>query len=332
MKAICTAYVALYLCTLPRAEAQSPAERFSMSRTLREAVLTSGFGDAVSAEGARDLDRPLTSSSFTAASDSFVAGYYFVDELSRGQALGPLHVSWFHRQDRLWVHAPKIDDYTIIGSVLGIQITDRYILVDLHGSPSAGQGLVLERPRLQVAATVSGYGLHMLTDGSLRYFGSMVHFAPNHQERLMIFDPSARKETEIFPGLRESGIAMDYRRAIKEVYARLPESKKDEYRLSTYGAVDDFDRALWTVKESDDGARLAFVVSYDCDRFKYDVPHPSVQTIVRCDRQAVGAWSCNERELRQTGIDVGVPLTRDPNGRYEKATLDALVQAVLDRP
>src|SRR3972149_3176645 len=72
------------------AEARSAA-------TIRAALLSVGFDQAVSASGARHLDADLTSWGFASTADSFVAAYYLVSEL-RDQLLGPLYISVYRTQ------------------------------------------------------------------------------------------------------------------------------------------------------------------------------------------------------------------------------------------
>jgi hypothetical protein len=97
--------VGLCVAMAPSPGAQTPLVRLAMSQTLREALTTSGFDDAIVSADGPDLNRTLTSSAFGRTTDAFVAAYYFRDELD-GEALGPLHVSRFERPARRWTHAP----------------------------------------------------------------------------------------------------------------------------------------------------------------------------------------------------------------------------------
>src|SRR5712671_2193871 len=94
-------FLAAVLSLSPSALAQPPAVRLAMSGSLRETLERSGFEDAIRTNNGPDLDRKLTSSAFGTSPDTFVAGYYFEDELD-GQGLGPLHVSLFDRSRREW--------------------------------------------------------------------------------------------------------------------------------------------------------------------------------------------------------------------------------------
>lgn len=318
----------LCLLALWSVGAEAQPQVSATPQTLREALAKSGFAEAVLASGARDLDRPLTSWEFSAAGDTFAAAYYFADELSEGNGLGPLHVSRVDRTCRCWTHAPTFDGDTS-GSVLRFQITPHHILVELHRSPSAGLGIVLEPTTLGTIARLSGFRLQELSDGSILFSGNMVHFAPTHQQRLLALSLGSRAATEIFPGRQESVVAANYRLAVQTAYAGLPKAKQDELEGSVYGPIDDFDRSLGEITVGEVATRIAFVASYESDRLGEDVPHPALQTVVQCDHQAREKWSCDERELQEAGRAVGVSLARDRDGRFRKEGVDLLLQAVL---
>ena len=307
---------------------QPPLVRLAMSQTLREALTRSGFEDAIVSAGGPDLSRTLTSSAFDRTADAFVAAYCFRDELD-GQALGPLHVSRFERPGRRCTHAPaSANDER--GSVLAVQITGSYVLVQMHASPSAGHALLFNSADLGVVASVYGFGVHMMGSGSIRFIGSMVHSAPTHQEKVFILDPRTKRTVELFPGPQVSATADDYRRAIRKAYAQLPGTMRRSYESSDDGPINDFDRSLTAISEREDGARVAFIAVYECGRCGDAFVSPVLRTAVRCDRRA-GAWSCDERELERASKDLGTPLRRDSDGRYSAQTLDAIVDAMLRR-
>ncbi len=117
----------------PRAIDQSVRmQTLRESHTLRAVLQRTGFSDAIAVEAARpDLDRPITSWEFATSADSFVAAYYFIDELSGGGGLGPLHISRFDAPAHRWIQTPDPGE-GVGGSVLGIELAGPYVLVDLH--------------------------------------------------------------------------------------------------------------------------------------------------------------------------------------------------------
>jgi len=296
-----------------------------MSGSLRETLERSGFEDAIRTNNGPDLDRKLTSSAFGTSPDTFVAGYYFEDELD-GQGLGPLHVSLFDRSRREWAHKHNVETELKelarfgIGSVNGIVVSAQTVLLDTHLSPSAGLTIVMSRS-LRVLSALYGYGARITKEGAVWYFGDMVHFADIHQETLKSFDLGTSAEVEIFPGARLSSIAEAYRRQIKEIYAKIQDNQH----------LDDFDRSIDSVIERN-SMRFAFVVGYRSDYLDGSkVAHPTLSTIARCDRQSGGAWSCSERELEQFAREVGTTVSKNSYGGYDERMLKTLVEAALVR-
>ncbi len=318
-------FLAILLALAPVAAAQPPEVRLRMSGSLREALDRSGFDDGIRTNDGPDLDRRLTSSAFGTSSDTFVAGYYFQDELD-GQGLGPLHVSLFDRSRRTWVHKANISaDVERLGlmaggSVLGVIVTPKTLLLDTHFSPSAGFTIVLDRS-LNVVTSLRGYRPRVTGDGSIWYLGDMVHFADSHQETLRLFDLGRKEEVEVFPGATLSPLAAAYQRKIRTIYAKLPANQRDP----------SFDRDIQEVAERDSSA-FAFIVGYRSDYLDGShVDHPRLTTIARCDRRSRGRWSCTEQEIRAFARGIQFSLTPDADGRYTSRDLDALAQAALKR-
>jgi hypothetical protein len=317
--------LAAILSITPSVFAQPPAVRLDMSETLREALERSGFEDGIRTNNAPDLERKLTSSAFGTSTDTFVAGYYFQDELVEGH-LGPLHVSLFDRSRREWIYKQNVTaDVEKLGlmaggSVLGIVVNPKIILLDTHFSPSAGFTVVLDRS-LNVVTSLGGYGTRVTNEGSIWYFGDMVHFADTHQETLKVFDLERRTEVEVFPGPKLSPLAEAYRRQITAAYARLPKNQHEA----------DFDRSIGSVIERS-STRFAFIVGYSSDYLGGSgVDHPTLTTVAQCDRKPAGPWSCSEREFDQFAREIGADVSRDTRGSYDKRILESVLRAALDR-
>lgn len=299
------------------------SEQGQVPGTLRAALLHHGFAAAIGAPEMRKVDAPLTSSEFGVSGGTFAAAYYLREEVL-GQGLGRLHVSVFDRASGRWRHAAGRQQ---IGSVRGVSVGERYILIEGHANPSAGVGLLLNRTNLRTVARLSGYDLRLLSTGSILYHANMVHFAPVHQERLVVFEPRTRSEAEIFPGKAESVIAASYRRSILTAYEKLSASQKGAFEQSAYGPVDDFDRNISHLAERPGGDRLAFVASYESARMEKRIPR--AQTLVQCDRTSALVWSCNERDLDEAARAYAFDLRRQPNGWFESADIDPLIKKAL---
>jgi len=293
--------------------------------TLRAMLTRAGFGDGATGVGAPDLERALTSSESGTSATSFVAAYYFADE-SPNQVLGPLHVSRFDRLTRRWIHAMPFDS-DIGGSVLGVAVSARYVILDLHWNPSAGQGVVLDSSTLALVGTFQGFGERELPDGVIVHSGNAVHFAPTHKYRLFAFEPRSKRSTEIFPGRRESTIAAEYRRNVRAAYAQLPQDSREQFERSVYGAVDDFDRDFESVTEGANGKAIAFIVSYSCTRLDN---LPPTLTVVRCQHQSE-TWTCSESSVEQASRTTRVTVWRGGNGLYDKGVVERMLRVLVER-
>ncbi len=275
--------------------------------TLRSKLLQLGLEEAITVDGAPPLDRPLTSAEASADGDVFVVGYYFVDELQRGDLLGPLHVSAYDKRLRRWTHAPRLDD-DVRGSVLSLKRTPHYVALYLRRNPSAGDQLLLDSSTLRLVARVEGRMLDELPDGSVLFTPNEIHFAPTHQARLLTYEPVSRKRAEVFPGGHESRLAAGFRERVKRAFAQLPPQQRDEMAHSAYGPVDDFDRDLGPLARSSQGTRVTFGLLYDSR-----LQDPRLWTVVSCDQQLrTTRWQCVERELDQVARANGLQVP-DPN-------------------
>lgn len=292
--------------------------------TIRAQLVEAGFSEAVAVAAAPALDEPVTSSAFAASNGMFVAAYYLQKEVE-GQALGPLHVSAFDKNTGRWIHAGGLNAR---GSVLKVDVIGPFVLIALHSSPSAGTGLVLDATTLDVVGSLKGFNLRAIAHGEILFWANMVHFAPTHQERLMLYTPQTRLESELFPGLTPSTIASSYRQLIRSTYAALPASAKQEFETSAYGAVDDFDRTISHVIESADQRRIAFYIGYSSTRLAGKLP--PIAAIGRCQRQQSHTWTCDETEFDAVARSAGIDLSRRPGVEPDTAQIEQVVRRIAE--
>jgi hypothetical protein len=159
-----------------------------IKHSLRLSLQDAGFSEAIRASNPPDLDREVTSSQSGTSEYEFVAAYYFVDELN-GVSLGPLHVSRFDNRTRRWTHSLTFSDDDARGSAQFVAIGDRFIIIRLHWTPSAGGEVVLDHDTLKFETLVRGFALS--TGGSRIIFeANTVHFAPTHQAVLKEVEPA----------------------------------------------------------------------------------------------------------------------------------------------
>lgn len=312
------------------------AQPLDFSSTIREALTRSGFARAAEAADAPAIDEVLTSSDFGVAANAFAAGYYFRSELS-GDLLGPFHLSVFDARTGRWTHARPPD---APGSIFGVYVTDRSIVVQGHDTPSSGPLLVFDRTTLTRATAAQGCCVQVLPSGTIAFIGHMTHFAATHQYRLFVIDAVSRTETLVFPRQGESRAASGFRRAVQAAYRRLPAETKAEYDRS-YGPVDDFDRTIRPIVESRDGKRLAFVSSYWSNRLQNEGSNLTLQTVVRCERGRA-SWRCDERTLENMLKTLrvappGPPVDGDgnrpgPPDGLDDGMFEPLLRQVVERP
>ncbi len=290
--------------------------------TIRAALLQHGFAAAIDASGPPLLDEVVDGSEFISNDDTFVAAYHFERDL---KALDySLRVSAYHSKTRAWLHASALPHS---GGVLGARIAGPYLIVPTRISPSANLEHILDAATLRVLGSLFGFDTQLLPDGTILFSGGMRHFAPTHQERLLIFDPRTSRETELFPGKNESPIASGYRRLVRQSYGRLPADVKAKHERSADGPIDDFDRQFTRITVRPDGRRIAFVTFYGSNRLRGAIA--SETTIVRCDHRADRTWSCEERAPADIARTLGIDLKPNADGKYEDVQVDTLLRTIL---
>lgn len=84
------------------------------------------------------------------------------------------------------------------GSPLEIDLTKHYLLISFHDSPSAETVLVADKD-LTYRRTLYGFGFHEIAPDQVVYVENMVHFAPQHQERLAWADLIRGTVSELYP-------------------------------------------------------------------------------------------------------------------------------------
>ena len=84
------------------------------------------------------------------------------------------------------------------GSPLEIDFTEHYLLVSFHDNPSASTVMVASQD-LGYCKTLYGFDFHEVTPDLVVYIESMVHFAPQHPERLAWADLRSGAKGELYP-------------------------------------------------------------------------------------------------------------------------------------
>jgi len=292
--------------------------------TLRTFLVKYGFDDALAAASAPDVDRPLAGWGVSILADAFVAAYYYKDPAAP-QPPPALHVSRFERKGARWVHTDINDQRG--GGIDSVTSGDQYVVVSVHINPSTSEGLVLDARSLSRVASVLGYDFKALDDGSILFFGGMTHFAPIHKQTLRLF--AMATEVELFPGPQPSPVARAYRESFVKAAAALSAAQRQALAQRN-APPDDFDVSVSHLELREDHKRLAFAASYDSDTL-HDLPHPTMTTVVRCDRGAPSKWTCREQRLEDHAKSVGLTVSRRADGGYDDEALTAVVAATLKR-
>lgn len=84
------------------------------------------------------------------------------------------------------------------GSPLAIDFTRDYLLISFHDTPSASTVLVTDG-QLRLIGVLYGFDFHEVGPDQVVYIENMVHFAPQHPERLRFADLRTGKTEELYP-------------------------------------------------------------------------------------------------------------------------------------
>jgi hypothetical protein len=84
------------------------------------------------------------------------------------------------------------------GSPLEIDFTKHYLLVSFHDNPSAETVMVAGKD-LSYKTTLYGFDFHEITPDLVVYVEDLIHFAPQHPERLAWADLRSGREGELYP-------------------------------------------------------------------------------------------------------------------------------------
>jgi len=294
----------------------------SAQETLRSVLPA----EAIQSVKKADLDRPLTSSGYGSSPTAFVVAYYFVDELSANGSLGPLHVGRFNHRTREWkTVVPEFE--WLGGSVTSVELTPTHALLDLHGNPSAGAGLVFALDTLKLVADMWGSPLAVFPDRTVLFIPGVVHFAPVHQSGLKVRHLGTGADVDVFPQPTAVRPVTEFMRRIDSVYARWPKERLDALKSYAYGSGEDFDRDIERVVWTVDGQRLAFAVLYSAAQLERE-ELADLYTVVVCQRRN-GTWWCDERELEEEMRATGVRLVPNNDGFYERDAFEPLLRRLL---
>jgi hypothetical protein len=170
------------------------------AETLRAAI--SKFSEPPDARSLVNLDREITSYSALDTEDVFAIAYYL-----QGHSPGleePLFVDRYDRKARQWRSATFSREQRgaggsdCFGSLLDFSAAADSFLLTTHLSPSAECTLVLSTD-LALRASLYGWPVATLADGSVVYHRSEIHFAPAHPAEIAIYNRKTGRSYTIYP-------------------------------------------------------------------------------------------------------------------------------------
>ncbi|MGC2635976.1 MAG: hypothetical protein WA294_02285 [Acidobacteriaceae bacterium] len=124
-----------------------------------------------------------------------------------------------HTVSRADLAGDGYDEGLCSGSLEGMQFVENFTILMTGISPSANCAMVLG-PKLRLVETLYGFGIEEINPGEVVLTEDMVHFAPVHDEHLLVVNLLNGASTEVFPpkgdALRTQFIAERARRMQSE--------------------------------------------------------------------------------------------------------------------
>ena len=179
-------------------------------------------------------------------------------------------------------------------SVVAVQRTERHVVVDTHVNPSAGYIVVLTRD-LAPVTTLPGWTLRLLSDGTILYHRSSVHFAPTHWAEVWTWNPVTRREARLYPNAPWDSVRRAYVDTVRAIYRR---AGADWFRANNHHMdADRFDTRLGdTIVVASSGRTLAFSITFGGGAGT-PAATPPLDVVVVCRAVATSRSRCTERPL-----------------------------------
>jgi len=167
----------------------SPAE------TLRQVLKTNGIPDSTFSKA--DLDGNVNTAAVANADRVFVA-YLRADD--NNLLTGNPQVIQFERRSGIILRSEvKPEDADrCCGSPEGVEFIGDLVILSFHINPSAETMLVLGKD-LKLVTTLYGFDEHQVGPAQIVFIENMIHFAPQHPERLRLADLHSGRTEELYP-------------------------------------------------------------------------------------------------------------------------------------
>jgi len=230
-----------------------------------------------------NLDTKISSGAELNDAQQFVIAYYLLD--ATGQLNPPIFVDAYDRGAGRWksgevrggAASEQGADDDCFGSVLAVvALPDSYAL-ETYINPSAGCEIILSRD-LKVKASLYGWIVGHFGDGGIVYHRSQIHFATVHPAEIAIYDPTTKKDYNVFPRKPFQKIRVQITEDLREFF-----KTHQDYCKQADDPCDpeSFDSSLEGKVVTDDREHaLAFVISYELQGYGQDEHKPSGPTEV----------------------------------------------------
>jgi hypothetical protein len=228
----------------------------------------------------------------------FAFAGYLLTSLPQGNATPidrRIHVVWANTTTGTLRYA-AISSEIPSGSISSINITKDYLFVSTHLSPSAANTLALTRD-LKVRRELYGYPEATLSNGTLLFHNSQVHFAPTHVAELSAYDPARNIERRIYPPAKRDPVREDF---VSRVRAEYNLRGRDWFERNNHHMDPErFDSSLSSMVVDEKAHTIAFLVDYENPINDSGDPRASRQRVVATctSMDQVDRISCNERAL-----------------------------------
>ncbi|MCP4360252.1 MAG: hypothetical protein GY796_19775 [Chloroflexi bacterium] len=215
------------------------------------------------------LDRPIMHNQPLDSDTAFVMAYYLISDNPLRQTLQLL---LFDKTTQSWkrgeITRPDRSDEKIgpwgnfdFGDVMGVDESEHFYFVYLHGSPSGGWTLLLTH-ELEYYDFVFGSVRAVFDDGAIVYHEGMPHFVPTHFAQISLYDPDSNESRRIFPLEPHQSLWIDHVEKMRQVYEDLGgEWCKERGHHCLPELFNNF--LAGKVVANDDTDSLAFIISFE---------------------------------------------------------------------
>jgi hypothetical protein len=217
------------------------------------------------------------------------------------------------------------------GSISSIHRGKNYVYVSAHLNPSASNTFVLTRD-LQLQRELYGYPEILLSNDTIVFHNSQVHFAPTHRAELSMYDPERQIERRIYPPTPSDPVRLDFIDRVRAAYKMRGE---DWFRDHNHHMIPEwFDNSVRSLSADETAHTLAIHVVYDNPindagdllTFRQDV----VATCIFLDD--VTRTSCRERPLDAWANTLGLSKSEILKETVDTPLTNELLRRAAARP